>query len=238
MTFAIHILGGIGLFLVGVWMMTDGLKAAAGDLLRRILVSATSSPLRGLFAGFLITTLVRSSAAVTIATIGFVNAGLIGLAPAIWLVYGTNIGTTTTAWLVALAGANFDIAALALPLIGIGMLLRLLAGTNERLMGLGMAVAGFGAFFVGIGFLQQGFDDVTPHLAAFDLDPTGWLAVPAFVGLGIVLTLLTQSSAVAVAIVLTASAGGSVARQLAPAAGHGPQNESDPQTTRAPTATL
>ena len=136
MSFAIPILGGIGLFLVGVWMMTEGLKLAAGGLLQRILASATSSPLRGLAAGIFITALVRSSSAVTVATIGFVNAGLMALAPAVWVVFGTNLGTTTTAWLVVLAGTGFDAATMALPLVGIGMILRLVGANRQRTAGL------------------------------------------------------------------------------------------------------
>ena len=218
MSFAIPILGGIGLFLVGVWMMTEGLKLAAGGLLQRILASATSSPLRGLAAGIFITALVRSSSAVTVATIGFVNAGLMALAPAVWVVFGTNLGTTTTAWLVVLAGTGFDAATMALPLVGIGMILRLVGANRQRTAGLGQAIAGFGVFFLGIGFLQDGFDDVTPMLATLDLDAGAWLAVPAFVALGFALTVVTQSSSAAIAIALTASAGGSVPLLLAAAA--------------------
>lgn len=218
MTFLILILGGIGLFLIGVSMMTEGLKSAAGGLLQRILASATSSPLRGLAAGIVITALVRSSSAVTVATIGFVNAGLLTLAPAVWVVFGTNIGTTTTAWLVVLAGTGFQAATMALPMVGIGMILRLAASRRHRLAGLGQAIAGFGVFFLGIGFLQDGFDDVTPFLATLDLNADAWLAVPAFVLLGFALTVITQSSSAAIAIALTASAGGSVPLILAAAA--------------------
>lgn len=218
MSFAIPILGGIGLFLIGVRMMTEGLKLAAGGFLQRILASATSSPLRGLGAGIFITALVRSSSAVTVATIGFVNAGLLTLAPAVWVVFGTNIGTTTTAWLVVLAGTGFEAATMALPMVGIGMILGLASARRPRLGGLGQAIAGFGVFFLGIGFLQDGFDDVTPLLATLDLDPNAWLAVPAFVLLGFGLTVVTQSSSAAIAIALTASAGGSVPLMLAAAA--------------------
>lgn len=218
MTSLIPILGGIGLFLIGVWMMTEGLKLAAGGFLQRILASATSSPLRGLAAGIFITALVRSSSAVTVATIGFVNAGLLALAPAVWVVFGTNIGTTSTAWLVVLAGTGFDAATMALPLVGIGMILRLAGAQRQRLAGLGQAIAGFGVFFLGIGFLQDGFDDFTPMLATLDLDAGAWLAVPAFVLLGFALTVVTQSSSAAIAIALTASAGGSVPLLLAASA--------------------
>lgn len=211
------LLGGLGLFLLGTWMMTEGLKLAAGNALRTILESWTRSPLRGLLAGFLITAAVRSSSAVTVAAIGFVNAGLLSLTQAVWVVFGTNVGTTTTAWLVAFVGIRFDIAALALPLLGLGMLLRLASGRRQRAAGIGQALAGFGCFFLGIEILQGGFAGLAPRIAELGLPESGPLAVLGFVGLGIVLTLATQSSSAAIAIALTASAGGAVPLELAAA---------------------
>lgn len=212
------LLGGLGLFLLGTWMMTEGLKAAAGGALRAFLQSWTRSPLRGLLAGFLITALVRSSSAVTVAAIGFVNAGLLSLTQAVWVVFGTNVGTTTTAWLVAFIGIRFDIGAAALPMLGAGMLLRLMAGGRPRLAGLGQVLAGFGAFFLGIDILQDGFAGLAPRIAELGLPESGPLAILGFVLLGVFLTLATQSSAAAMAIALTASAGGAVPLELAGAA--------------------
>src|SRR5690606_10765628 len=104
---------------------------------------------RGLFAGVLITAIVQSSSAVTVATVGFVNAELLTLAQAAWVVFGANLGSTMTGWLVALVGVKVDVGALALPLIGVGMLLRLGSSSSDRRAGLGEALAGFGAFFLG-----------------------------------------------------------------------------------------
>lgn len=216
-TFA-SLLGGIGLFVLGMGMMTDGLKLAAGGALRRILHSWTSSALRGFLTGALITAVVQSSSAVTVATVGFVNAGLLTLAQAIWVVIGTNVGTTMTGWLVALVGVKVQIGSLALPLLGVGMLVRIGSRRQVRLAGLGQAVAGFGAFFLGIGTLQAGFEALTPHLSDLRFDSPGWPALAAFVGLGILLTVLTQSSSAAIAITLTGSAGGIVPLELAAAA--------------------
>lgn len=211
------LLGGIGLFLLGMWMMTEGLKLAAGNALGAILGSATSSPLRGLLAGTVITAVVQSSTAVTVATIGFVNAGLLNLAQSMWVVFGASVGNTTTGWLVAAIGIKLDMAVLALPLLGCGMVLRLLSGGRPRLAGAGQALAGFGAFFLGIGFLQEGFagwaDD--PPWVAPDIPRP--LAILLFVVAGVVLTQLTQSSSATIAIVLTAAAGGSVPLELAAA---------------------
>lgn len=114
--------GGIALFLLGMGLMTDGLKLAAGRALERILASSTETRWRALASGILITALVQSSSAVTVAAIGFINAGLLGLSQTLWVLFGANVGTTITGWLVALVGLKFKIEVLALPLIGIGML--------------------------------------------------------------------------------------------------------------------
>ncbi|MDP1633443.1 MAG: Na/Pi symporter, partial [Gallionellaceae bacterium] len=98
------LLGGIGLFLLGMSLMTDGLKLAAGQALKRILADSTKTPLRGLASGALMTALVQSSSAVTVAAIGFVNAGLLTLGQSLWVLFGSNVGTTMTGWLVALVG--------------------------------------------------------------------------------------------------------------------------------------
>ena len=203
------LLGGIGLFLLGMRMMTDGLKLAAGNALKSILESWTRTSLRGLLAGALITAVVQSSSAVTVATVGFVNAGLLTLAQAIWVIFGTNVGTTMTGWLVALVGVKVDVGALALPLLGTGMLLGLAARRNVRRAGFGEATAGF---------LQGAFSDLAPRIADWPFDAAGLEASVVFVGLGMVLTLLTQSSSAAIAIALTASAGGALPLELAAAA--------------------
>jgi phosphate:Na+ symporter len=142
-----------------------------------------------------------------VATIGFVNAGLLSLAQSVWVIFGTNIGTTMTGWLVATLGFKLDIVSLALPLRGEGMIIRVAAGSRGRLSGLGQAVAGFGAFFLGVGFLQQAFGDVAVPAALSSLAQTPLLGIPVFVAVGIGLTLLTQSSSAAMALVLTSSAG-------------------------------
>ncbi len=217
LTVMASLLGGIGLFLLGMSMMTDGLKLAAGGALREILDKWTRSALRGLAAGFLITALVQSSSAVTVAIIGFVNAGLLTLTQAIWVVFGSNVGTTMTSWLVALVGVKIDVGALALPLIGGGMLTGIFARSRMRQKGLGQALAGFGIFFLGVNFLQDGFSGLAPLLASLELAESGFHMLLIFVVLGVGLTILTQSSSAAVAIALTATASGNVPLTLAAA---------------------
>lgn len=213
---ATALLGGIGLFLLGMSMMTEGLKVAAGDALKTILDRWTRTALRGFAAGVLITAIVQSSSAVTVATVGFVNAGLMSLSQAIWVIVGTNVGTTMTGWLVALIGIKFDVAAAALPMLGLGMLLRLVAGSRPRAAGTWNALAGFGVFFLGVQTLQDGFAGLGDLMPIPDGDTT-LATILLFVGLGALLTVLTQSSSAAIAITLTASAGGAVPVLLAAA---------------------
>jgi phosphate:Na+ symporter len=214
---AAALLGGLGLFLLGMTMMTEGLTRAAGGALQRVLDSWTATRLRGLLTGMAITAVVQSSTAVTVATVGFASAGLLTLHQAVWLVFGTNIGTTVTGWLVALVGVKVDVGRLALPLLGMGMLLRLAVRRQARWSGAGMALAGFGAFFLGVATLQAGFVEVAPLFTGLDLPESGWLGRLGFVMLGILLTSLTQSSSAAIAITLTASASGNLPAEMAAA---------------------
>jgi len=126
-----NFLGGIGLFLLGMRLMTDGLKVAAGPALRGLLTAATGSTPRALGAGALITALVQSSSAVIFAVIGFVNAGLLSLAQAVGLIFGANLGTTLTSWIVALVGFEFDLGLISMPAIAAGMMLWL-SGKGRR----------------------------------------------------------------------------------------------------------
>ena len=113
------LLGGLGLFMLAVTMITDGFRQAAGHALRDLLGKWTRSHARGVLTGISITAIVQSSSAVTVATIGFVNAGLITLSQALGVIYGANIGTTMTGWLVAVVGFKIKLEIFALPMLGL-----------------------------------------------------------------------------------------------------------------------
>jgi len=199
--------GGLGLFLLGVSMITDGLKLAAGNALRDILGRSTRTTTRGLVSGFMLTAMVQSSSAVTMATIGFANAGLLGIHQALSIVLGATVGTTMTSWLVAVVGFQFKISSFAMPLLGIGMVMRLL-GASSRTGALGEALAGFGLFFVGIDFLRMAFEGVAAQVDLSTLSPDGLMGLLLYVAIGIVMTMLTQSSSATVALTLTALSSG------------------------------
>lgn len=202
-----QLIGGLGLFLLAIRMITDGLRLAAGNKLRDLLGSWTRTPLRGVLAGMAITALVQSSSAVTVAAIGFVNAGLLNLYHALGVVYGTNIGTTVTAWLVAAMGFKFKVELFALPFIGFGMFMRL-GAAGSRLGSVGEALAGFGLFFIGVQLLQGAFEGISFGGHLENVASSGLLGAALFLSFGFVMTALTQSSSAAIAVILTATTGG------------------------------
>ena len=212
-----NLLGGVGLFLLGMHLMTEGLKLTAGHALRTVLARSTGTRLRGVLSGTMITSLVQSSSAVTIATIGFVNAGLLTLPQAVAITYGSNIGTTMTGWLVAIIGFHFKIQMFALPAIGVGMFMRLAGPRGQRLAAIGEALAGFGIFFLAIDMLKGGFTGLGQHLPLASANSVGPLDLVLFVGSGFVMTVLTQSSSAAIALILTAAGSGVLAIEAAAA---------------------
>ena len=107
-----NLLGGLGVFLLGIKMMSDGLQKAAGDRLRRIISCATTNRFTATLSGILTTSIIQSSSATTVMVVSFVNAGLLTLAQAIGVIMGANIGTTITAWIISLLGFKADISVL------------------------------------------------------------------------------------------------------------------------------
>ncbi len=195
-------------------MLTEGLKLAAGRALEGLLERGTATRPRGLAAGVLMTGLVQSSTAVTVASIGFVNTGLLSLQNALWVVFGSNLGTTLNAWLVAALGFGFKIEAFALPFIGVGASL-MLAGRTLRLRALGQALAGFGLLFLGIDALKDtfaGFGSAIDFQAFLAPGIAGWLTL---VAIGTLMTVLMQASGAVIAIVITAAQGGLISVEAA-----------------------
>jgi phosphate:Na+ symporter len=198
--------GGVALFLLGMKLLTDGLKLAAGDTLRTLLNRYTSTVTKGVIAGISVTALVQSSSAVIFATIGFVNAGMMTLAQAIYVIFGSNVGTTLTGWIIATIGMNINLQLMAMPMLAVGMALWLTGG-NRNLGAWGQALVGFSIFFLGIDVLKNSFSDLGA-IVPFDDIGTGLRGGILMVLIGIFLTTLMQSSSAAIAIVLTAAAGG------------------------------
>jgi phosphate:Na+ symporter len=197
-----QLLGGIGLFLLGMVLLTDGLKDFAGNALREALLRFTGTPFKAFASGAAVTLMVQSSSATTVTLIGFVSAGLLTFPQAIGVVMGASLGTTGTGWIVSVLGLKISLGFYALPLVGIGALLRLLA--KHRWRALGLALAGFGLIFIGIETLQDGMQVLAGRFDLAKLPASGFTGHLAALVLGILMTLVMQSSSAAVATTLTA----------------------------------
>lgn len=182
--------------------MTDGLRTLAGDTIRQSLMRFTKSPYSGALTGTVTTALLQSSSASTVAAIGFVGAGLMGFSQALGIIFGANIGTTMTGWMVALLGFKLQLGTIVLPLILVGVMLKLFF--KDKLSNIGYALAGFGLIFVGISLLQEGMCGFEGIITPEILPPDTWIGRLQLVMLGILATILTQSSSAGVATTLAA----------------------------------
>lgn len=198
----LEILGGVGLFLLGMAVMTEGLHRLAGESLRLTLSRFTKTPLTGTLTGMVVTALIQSSSATTVMAVGFVGAGLITFPQALGVIFGANIGTTATGWIVALWGFTFSLKNVALPLLFVGALLRMIR--NKKVAAIGYAIAGFGAVFIGIGMLQHGMEEYKDLLTPSIFPPDTILGRLLLLLMGLAITLVTQSSSVGVAAAITA----------------------------------
>ncbi|MCB9712882.1 MAG: Na/Pi cotransporter family protein [Myxococcales bacterium] len=201
------LLGGIGLFLLGMSLMTDSLVALGGRSLRSLLKRLAGHRMYALLVGAAVTATVQSSSATTLITVGFVGAGLLTFTQSLGFIFGANIGTTSTAWLVSLVGLKMSVSAVALPLVGVGALVRLF--TRGRRARLGLAIAGFGLVFVGIDVMQAGMSGIDVDLGAW-AGRGGLLSTLLLVLVGLVMTVIMQSSSAAVATTLVALHAGSI----------------------------
>ncbi|HCY61899.1 MAG TPA: Na/Pi cotransporter family protein [Oxalobacteraceae bacterium] len=196
------LIGGIGLFLVGMMLLSSGLVGFAGGALRKALVRFTGTPYKSFLSGALVTALAQSSTATTVTLIGFVSAGLISFSQAIGVVIGASLGNTATGWIVAGLGLKINLGFYTLPLVGIGAFMKLL--TRGRWAELGMALAGFGLLFLGLNMLQDAMRALSDEFSLARLPAEGFGARVAIMLAGVVLTAVLQSSTAAIATTLTA----------------------------------
>lgn len=202
------VFGGVGLFLAGMLILTEGLRALAGGSLRRLLSKYTKSPASGALTGALTTAFLQSSSATTVTAVGFVGAGLLTFPQSLGIIFGANIGTTLTGWLVALLGFKVKLGTLVLPLILVGVILRLYgAGTAKNI---GWALVGFSLLFVGIATMQQGASGFEGALSPSVFPPDTLFGRLQLVGIGIAVTLITQSSSAGIAAAMVALASGAI----------------------------
>ncbi|MFZ9940936.1 MAG: Na/Pi cotransporter family protein [Luteolibacter sp.] len=213
----LQILGSLGVFLFGMKVMSEGVQKVAGNRMRAALSGMTGNRMSGVLTGFFTTTLVQSSSATTVLVVSFVNAGLLTLIQSIGVIMGANLGTTTTAWIVALIG-KFDVAKVALPVIGMGLPLFFVG--KDRGKNWGEMLIGFGLVFFGLGLLKDSVPDLRamianqPETAAMvqslvgTINGHGFATILMFLFAGLVLTLIVQSSSAAMAITITCALNG------------------------------
>jgi phosphate:Na+ symporter len=201
-------LGGVGLFLLGMILLTDGLKAVAGPRLRSMLARFTSTPLSGAVTGALTTAAIQSSSATTVAAVGFVASGLLTFPQAIGIIFGANIGTTVTGWLVALLGFKLDLGQITLPLVFAGALLTL--SGKKNVASIGQALAGFSLLFIGIEHMKLGLEAFEGIVTPADFPSDSLWGRLELVAIGVLITLITQSSSAGVATALAALSAGAV----------------------------
>jgi phosphate:Na+ symporter len=205
-TALVTILGGLGMFLLGIHHLTEGLKGLAGDSLRRTLQKFVSGRFSAVVSGVIFTAAIQSSTAATLTVIGFVSAGLVTFPQAVAVIVGATLGTTTTPWMVAFFGFRVSVSAGALPLLGVGAFLWLIA--KGKLRSLGAILAGFGLLFTGIDFLQDGMEGISWNLD--DIAGHGPGAMWILAGIGVVMTIVMQSSSAAAVTTLVALHAGSL----------------------------
>ncbi len=187
---------------MGMLTMTGALRTIAGDRLRVLLLRFTRTPATGAMTGTLATAFLQSSSATTVAAIGFVGAELMTFPAALGIIFGANLGTTITGWIVAIIGFKLNLGSAALPLIFIGAVVKLLG--RKGWADWGMALAGFGLIFLGIELMQEGMGGLEQTISFAALPGDTLLDRLLLVLVGLILTLITQSSSAGVAATLTA----------------------------------
>ena len=191
------------MFLFGMKVMSEGIQKSAGDRMRKALNFMTGNRFVGVLTGFLVTGIIQSSTACTVIVISLVNTGLLTLTQSIGVIFGSNIGTTLTAWIVSLIGFKISMSNLALPAVGIGFALSIV---KWRYRSLGDIIMGFGLLFLGLHFLPEGMGSIQKTIN-FDViaifRDMGFLAILAGTGAGLVLAVLVNSSTATIAIVMT-----------------------------------
>lgn len=194
--------GGLGLFLYGMKIMSEGLQKIAGDRMRRILGALTDNRMVGMLVGISVAALMQSSTATTVMVVGFVNAGLMSLVQSIGVVIGANIGTTVTAQLIA-----FKVARFALPAIGIGAGLRLFS-RNPRWRHAGEVVLGIGLVFFGLAIMKDAFDPLRGNQDLQEIFLTVGNSPLLGVLVGAVMTIIMQSSTATIGLTIAMATSG------------------------------
>lgn len=203
------ILGGIALFLMGMEYMEDGFKAFSGGILEKVLERFTNNTPKAITTGFFATAIVQSSSLISIIVISFLSAGLITLTSAVGIIFGSNIGTTATAWLVSVFGLHIKISLYAMPMLVLGIVIPLFL-KSKSWKGIAAILIGLGVIFLGIGYMKEGFETLKEGLDLAKYAMEGYAGIFVYVLVGSVATVIIQSSSATMAIIITALATGQI----------------------------
>lgn len=202
------IAAGLALFLLGMLSLEEGFKAFSGGSLESILRKSTDRIWKSIALGFGSTAIMQSSSLVSLITISFLSAGLMDLAAGIGIVFGANLGTTTGAWLVAGLGLKVNISAYAMPLLVFGVILVL--QKSKSLKGAGHGLLGLGLLFLGIHYMKEGFDAYNQGLDLTRYAVSGYSGLFLFSAVGILATVVLQSSHATLVLIITALSAGQI----------------------------
>ena len=208
-----QISAGIAIFLFGMLSLEQGFRSFSGGLLERILKNSTDRLYKSLAFGVLSTSVMQSSSLVSVLTISFLGAGLIELSQGIGIIFGANLGTTTGAWLIAGLGLKVDIAAYAMPMLVFGIIFSF--QKNSSLKGIGYILTGLGFLFLGIYYMKEGFEAYKGTIDLSALASVGMKGLFVFSGIGIVATVIMQSSHATLVLIITALAAGQISYENA-----------------------
>ena len=201
----LNLIGGLGVFLIGMRIMSDGIQKRAGNRLKSVLHTMTENRFGGVLTGIGVTSIIQSSSATTVILVSLVNAGLVTLKQSIGVIMGANIGTTLTAWIISIVGFKFKITSVALPAVAIAIPFYFSSRTKRK--EIADILIGFGLLFLGLSFMKEAVPDIknNPEVLAFlsNWSQWGFGSVLLFVFIGTILTIVVQSSSAAMTITLT-----------------------------------
>jgi phosphate:Na+ symporter len=204
-----EVASGVAILLFGMIMLEEGFNTFVKGPLQKLLRRMTDKLYKSLGLGFVVTAILQSSSLISIITISFISVGIVDLYAGIGIIFGANLGTTATAWLVAIFGLKVKVSALAMPMLVFGILFVFQKSKNMK--GIGYILAGLGFFFLGIHFMKQGFDVYQNNINLAEYAMSGFLDLLVYTLIGILITLILQSSSAAMALILTALATGQIA---------------------------
>jgi phosphate:Na+ symporter len=197
----VQLFGGLGMFLFGIYLMEESIKKLSGGSLRKFIRKYTNGTFKSIFVGFLSTVALQSSSALSLIVLAFVGAGVIKMQQAVGLILGANIGSTTTGWIVAGLGFNFNIEIFALPLIAVGGLFSVLLTEKERLSKYFNIICALGLLFYGLGLMKSSVDVISKGINLAEMPNYGILF---YFVIGVFATAIMQASSATVALTLTA----------------------------------